>query len=130
MSVVSLLPPAQMARNDSCIFISLVGVFKLSTVFYMFYKRYVKVCFRALHFSLPDRPVHSDSNSASPGSILAKQQLRAQRLFTHISTTAYLYTYSFIQLDWGLHGENEMPKLRNGSKGGYNGVVTFCTNLY
>ena len=32
----------------------------------------------ALHFSSPDRPVHSDTNSASPGSILARQQLRAK----------------------------------------------------
>ena len=48
----------------------------------------VKVCFyiaqypvrwtaqSALHFSSPGRPVHSDTNSASPGSILAMQQLR------------------------------------------------------
>ena len=28
-------------------------------------------------FALPGRPVHSDSNSASPGSILARQQLSA-----------------------------------------------------
>ena len=34
----------------------------------------------ALHFfALPGRPVHSDTNSASPGSILVMQQL-AQRL--------------------------------------------------
>ena len=31
----------------------------------------------ALHFSSPGRPVHSDTNWASPGSILAMQQLRA-----------------------------------------------------
>ena len=29
-------------------------------------------------FALPGRPVHSDTNSASPGSILARQQLRAR----------------------------------------------------
>ena len=29
-------------------------------------------------FALPDRPVHSNTNSASPGSILARQQLRAK----------------------------------------------------
>ena len=29
-------------------------------------------------FALPDRLVHSDTNSASPGSILARQQLRAK----------------------------------------------------
>ena len=27
-------------------------------------------------FAFPDRPVHSDTNSASPGSILARQQIR------------------------------------------------------
>ena len=33
----------------------------------------------ALHFlPSPGRPVHSDTNSASPGSILARQQLRAK----------------------------------------------------
>ena len=34
----------------------------------------------ALHslFASPGRPVHSDTNSASPGSILARQQLRAK----------------------------------------------------
>ena len=43
---------------------------------------------RSKRFTLPPgRPVHSDTNSASPGSILATQQLR--RLFTHISTTVY-----------------------------------------
>ena len=31
----------------------------------------------ALHFSSPGRPVHSDTNSASLGSILAMQHLRA-----------------------------------------------------
>ena len=31
----------------------------------------------ALHFSSPARPVHSDTNSASLGSILATQQFRA-----------------------------------------------------
>ena len=29
-------------------------------------------------FASPGRPVHSDTNSASPGSILARQQLRAK----------------------------------------------------
>ena len=41
-----------------------------------------------LHFSSPGRSVHSDTNSASLGSILAMQQI-AQRLFTHMSTTVY-----------------------------------------
>ena len=48
-------------------------------------------------FALPDRPVHSDTNSASPGSILARQQLRA----TTKSLTCpplSIARYSFIQL--------------------------------
>ena len=34
-------------------------------------------------FAHPDRPVHSDTNSASPGSILATQQLRATTKHSH-----------------------------------------------
>ena len=48
-------------------------------------------------FALPGRPVHSDTNSASPGSILAMQQLRA----TTKSLTCpplSMARYSFIQL--------------------------------
>ena len=33
---------------------------------------------KALYISSPGRPVHSDTNPASPGSILATQQLRTQ----------------------------------------------------
>ena len=48
-------------------------------------------------FALPSRPVHSDTNSASPGNILAMQQLRAKTkslTFPPLSITRY----SFIQL--------------------------------
>ena len=48
-------------------------------------------------FALHDRPVHSDTNSASPGSILVMQQLRA----TTKSLTCpplSIARYSFIQL--------------------------------
>ena len=48
-------------------------------------------------FDLPGRPVHSDTNSASPGSILVMQQLRA----TTKSLTCpplSIASYSFIQL--------------------------------
>ena len=41
--------------------------------------------FKALYTLLPDRPVHSDTISASLGSI----QPYAQRLLVHISTTLY-----------------------------------------
>ena len=48
-------------------------------------------------FALPDRPIHSDTNSASLGSILSMQQLCATTkslTFPPLSTA----TYSFIQL--------------------------------
>ena len=48
-------------------------------------------------FALPGRPVHSDTNSASPGSIIVMQQLRA----TTKSLTCpplSIARYSFIQL--------------------------------
>ena len=69
----------------------------------------VKVCFyiaqsspldrskRFTRFALPDRPIHSDTNSASPGSILVRQQLRAKTkplTFPPLS----IARYSFIQL--------------------------------
>ena len=46
-------------------------------------------------FALPDRPVHSDANSASPGSILARQQLRAK---TKSLTFPPLYTALILSL--------------------------------
>ena len=50
----------------------------------------------ALHFSSPGRPVHSDTNSASPGSILAMQQLRNDYSLTRPSLS--IARHSFIQL--------------------------------
>ena len=48
-------------------------------------------------FCLPGRPVHSDTNSASPGSILARQQLRAKaKSLTFLPLS--IARYSFIQL--------------------------------
>ena len=49
---------------------------------------------RFTRFALPDRPVHSDTNSASPGSILARQQLRAKTkslTFPPLSITRYSF---------------------------------------
>ena len=37
----------------------------------------------SLHFSSPGRPVHSDTNSASPGSILVMQQLCTATKHSH-----------------------------------------------
>ena len=56
-------------------------------------------------FALPDRPVHSDTNSTSPGSILVMQQLRATtKLLTFISTTVYshvlIYTAESTEASW------------------------------
>ena len=50
----------------------------------------------ALHFSSPGRPVHSNTNSASHGSILAMQQLRNDYSLTFPSLS--IARYSFIQL--------------------------------
>ena len=59
--------------------------------------------------STPGRPLHSDTNSASPGSILAMQQLGV-KTFTHISAR-----YSFIQLsEQGCRGENELRNIIEG----------------
>ena len=54
-------------------------------------------------FALPGRPVHSDTNSASLGSILAMQQLRA---------TTNMWTEASRR-------ERKCQKLRNRSKGGF-----------
>ena len=47
--------------------------------------------------ALPDRPVYSDSNSASPGSILARQQLHAKTQSLTFPPVS-IARYSFIQL--------------------------------
>ena len=63
----------------------------------------------ASHF-LPSltRPVHSDTNSAILGSILAVQQLRAMTIYSHFHHVLSMARYSFIQLsEQGCHGENE-----------------------
>ena len=48
-------------------------------------------------FASPGRPVHSDTNSASPGSILARQQLRAKTKSLTFPPLS-IARYSFIQL--------------------------------
>ena len=72
-------------------------------------KKKVMVCFyiaqypvrwtsqSALHFSSPGRPVHSDTNSTSPGSILARQQLSAKTKSLTFPPLS-IARYSFIQL--------------------------------
>ena len=75
----------------------------------------------ALHFSSPGRPVHSDTNSASPGSILAMQQLRAK-------TKSLTFRYSFIQLSeqerqWR---ERKCPIFDTVAKGDLNPGSLYC----
>ena len=48
-------------------------------------------------FASPGRPVHSNTNSASPGSILARQQLRARAKSLTFPPLS-IARYSFIQL--------------------------------
>ena len=48
-------------------------------------------------FALPDRPVHSDTNSASPGRILARQQLHAKTKSLTFPPLS-IARYSFMQL--------------------------------
>ena len=66
----------------------------------MFYTAQYPVCWTAqsaLHFSSPDRPVHSDTNLASPGSILARQQLRVKTKSLAFPPLS-IARYSFIQM--------------------------------
>ena len=75
---------------------------------------------RALNtlFALPDRPVHSDTNSASPGSILAMQQLHAT---THISNTVYSQVLIYIAESTGaLWRERKCPIFETVAKGDSN----------
>ncbi len=52
---------------------------------------------RSKRFTHPGRPVHSGTNSASPGSILARQQLRAKTKSLTCPPLS-IARYSFIQL--------------------------------
>ena len=75
---------------------------------------------RCTLFALPDRTVHSDTNSVSPGSILARQQLRAN---TKSLTFPPLYSQVLIYTAESTGASMErtkMPNLRNGSKGDSN----------
>ena len=70
-------------------------------------------------FALPGRPVHSDTNSASPGSILVMQQLRATTKSSHFQHCLQPGTHLYSWVDWGIVKRTKMPKLRNGSKVGF-----------
>ena len=72
-------------------------------------------------FALPERPVHSDTNSASPESFLAMLQLLAKTKSLTCPPLS-IARYSFIQLSQlGASMEiTKMPNLHNGSKGDSN----------
>ena len=83
-------------------------------------------------FAFPGRPVHSDTNSASPGIILARQQLRAKAkslTFPPLSIARYSF---YAAESTGVSMERtKMPNHRNGNKGGlyfiHNSVlITVC----
>ena len=61
-------------------------------------------------FASPGRPVHSDTNSASPGTILARQQLRAKAKSLTCPPLS-IARYSFIQLSeqWRQWRERKCP---------------------
>ena len=72
-------------------------------------------------FALPGRPVHSDTNSASPGSTLARQQLLATTKSVTFPPLS-IARYSFIQLSqlrrqWR---ERKCPLFETVAKGGSN----------
>ena len=68
----------------------------------------------ALHF----RYVHSDTNSASPGSILAMQQLRAKADSLTYPPLS-IARYSFIQLSEKSLRERKCPNFETLAKGGF-----------
>ena len=76
---------------------------------------------RCTLFALPDRPVHSDTNSASPGSILTMLQLRATTK-SLILPPLSIARYSFIQLSQLGHqwGERKGPIFETVTKGDSN----------
>ena len=69
----------------------------------------------------PGRPVHSDTNSASPGSILAMQQLRAKTKSLTFPPLS-IASYSFIQLSqqWRQWRERKCPIFETVAKGDSN----------
>ena len=75
----------------------------------------------ALHVSSPGRLVHSDTNSASPGSILVRQQLRAKTKSLTFPPTS-IARYSFIQLSqqWRQWRERKCPIVETVQKGDSN----------
>ena len=77
---------------------------------------------RFTHFASPGRPVHSDTNSASLGSILAMLQLRAKAKSLTFPPLSIIARYSFIQLSELGHQwrERKCPIFETVTKGDSN----------
>ena len=72
---------------------------------------------KALYTSPPGIPVPSDTNSASPGSILATQQLRAKTSHSHFHHRLQPDIHLYRWVNWGIMERTKMPKLWHGVKG-------------
>ena len=82
-------------------------------------------------FALPDRPVHSDTNSASPGSILVMQHLRATTKSLTFPPPS-IARYSSIQdSELGRRGENKNAQnLKQQQRGFEPGFSISCPAFY
>ena len=71
------------------------------------------ISLKVLYTSPPGRPVHSDTNSASLGSIIAMQKLRAMTNHSHFQHCLQPGTHLYNWVDWGIMERPKMPKLQN-----------------
>ena len=72
--------------------------------------------FKTLYTSPPGRPVHADTNSASPGSILAMQQLHTKTIHSHFHQRLQPGTNLYSWVNWGIVERLKMRELRNSSE--------------
>ena len=76
---------------------------------------------KALCTSSAGRPVHSDTNPASLGNILAMQQLHAKTIiYSHFYHCLLPDSHLYSRVNRGVVERMKMPTLRNGSKGDSN----------
>ena len=73
---------------------------------------------KAHYISPPDRPVHSDTNSTSSGSILAAKAAITRDDYSFTFPPPSIAKYSFIQRsELGCHGEKKCPNVEAVAKG-------------
>ena len=78
----------------------------------------------ALHFSSPDRPVHSDTNPASLGSILAMQQLRNEYSLTCPPLSIARYHFFTAESTEASSRERKCPNFEMVAKGDSNPALS------